>query len=259
MICELKNRSVVKLTGNDAATFLQSLVTNDIKKASSEALLYAMLLSPQGRFLHDFFVLAVEGGFVLDCPKYSVQELVAKLNMYKLRQEIKLEILEDTKVYASDENIGGFIDPRDKKMGYRLITSSEVKTNADYDDYEKLRISNRIPDAEMDFTQNKSFPLEFGANELNAIDYKKGCYVGQEVTARTNYRGVVRKRLYHFCADKFISKDTEISAGDGKVGVVCGMRKNEGLCLLNIEDYERNVGMKAKFFAGEIEVSIVHD
>lgn len=261
MLCELSNRSVIKVTGKDAEPFLQGLISNDINKCSNESLLYSMLLSPQGRFLYDFFILKIEGGFLLDCPKKYVLEIISKLSLYKLRQEIDIVNLSQThKVFVSDKQLDGFlIDPRCSEMGYRIISSKDFSSETKVAEYEELRIKKLIPDADKDFVYNKSFPLEFGANELNAIDYKKGCYVGQEVTARTNYRGVVRKKLYRFEANTDVKSGSEIHASGEKIGVALGMEGNFGLCLLNIEDYEKHVVMNSKFYSDVTEILISND
>jgi folate-binding protein YgfZ len=253
----LSNRGVLKIVGKDAESFLQGLITNDVRKASKDSLLYSMMLNPQGRFLYDFFILKIDDGFLLDCPKNYLQEIIKKLKMYKLRSEV--EILETAySVLISDVlQDGFFIDPRSSNMGWRTISDSVVDSNVR--DYEITRIKNLVPDAEKDFIYNKSFPLEYGANNLNAIDYKKGCYVGQEVTARTNYRGVVRKKLFSFESDVVIDKESEIKVGDNKIGIVLGMFENLGLCLLNTEEYEKFSLAKSDFLVGDNKITINND
>ncbi len=261
MLCELNNRSVIKIIGRDASAFLQGLVSNDVNKCANDSFLYAMLLSPQGRFLYDFFIIKIDEGFLVDCPKKYLTEIISKLNLYKLRQEIEIVDLSSThKVFASDKPLKGFfIDPRSAEMGYRAISFEGCAVDTEIMEYDKFRIKKLIPDAEKDFFYNKSFPLEYGANNLNAVDYKKGCYVGQEVTARTNYRGVVRKRLYRFEAGEFVKSGNEILANGEKIGVALGMEGNFGLCLLNIEDYEKHIGANSKFYSDATEVLIFND
>jgi folate-binding protein YgfZ len=253
----LSNRGVIKIIGKDVEIFLQGLITNDIRKASKDSFLYSMMLNPQGRFLYDFFILKINDGFLLDCPQNYLQEIIKKFQMYKLRSEV--DIFETGySVSASDVVLDGFfIDPRNSNMGYRTI--AEVFRDTDSREYEIKRIKNLVPDADKDFIYNKSFPLEYGANNLNAIDYKKGCYVGQEVTARTNYRGVVRKKLFSFESDIVIDKESEIKVGDNKIGIVLGMFENLGLCLLNIEEYEKFSISKSDFLVGDYKVTINND
>lgn len=258
MHCVLSNRGVLKITGKDSAAFLQGLISNDINKASSTTFIYAMLLSPQGRFLYDFFILKILDGYLLDCPKDSVQEIIKKLQMYKLRSEVTVEDLSDSySVLASNKQLNNYyIDPRTELIGYRAILQNQGNASSDMSEYEIKRIKNLLPDAEKDFIYNKSFPLEYGANNLNAIDYKKGCYVGQEVTARTNYRGVVRKKLLSFSSKQPIEKGIEIRDKENKIGTTLGMFRDYGLCLLNIEDYEKCSMTKPTFLAGEIKITI---
>ncbi len=255
MFSILKNRGVIKISGKDAKPFLQGLITNDINNIGEDKFLYAMMLSPQGRFLYDFFIIKQGDDILLDCPKISMGEITKKFQMYKLRSEV--EIMEtDLLVYASlTPKVGFFPDPRNFKMGYRSVSMHEG--HGDFIEYEKLRIENVIPDADKDFIFNRSLPLEYGANQLNAIDYKKGCYVGQEVTARTNYRATIRKKLYKFTAVESLPKEEEIKVGEYKIGIILGMEGGEGLCLLNVEEYEKFAADKAEFYVNGINVKIL--
>jgi folate-binding protein YgfZ len=256
----LKNRAIISVTGLDSSRFLQDIITNDIGNASYDSLLYAMLLTPQGKFLSDLFIRKIQNGFYLDIPTHSKDSIIKKLNMYKLRADVQIEdISDDYKVYASHKMGPEFSspDPRDPSLGYRSmsdrksITSdgrvieevlSEFEDELNEDTYEITRINLKIPDADADFIYEKSFPLEYNAVEINAVNFNKGCYIGQEVITRTYNRGVVRKKL--FLLESLST--TNPAKGETiffefqdntkiELGISLGFYGNIGLGLLNIE------------------------
>lgn len=285
----LENRAVIQISGIDASVFLQGLITNNITKVGSDKLVYAMMLSPQGRFLTDFFILKKEDGYLLDAAKFNLPDIVKRLNNYKLRAKVEInDVSLQYKVLASADKLDSlfFIDPRNKEMGYRKLSNDLIAVNIPngfqeldwkiraersectktymrtrgseifknqilkgegynkpFDEYEQLRIKLRIPDAEADFIYDRSFPLEYGAVELNAIDFLKGCYVGQEVTARTYHLGVIRKKIMNLEIGAHVlppRKGIEIMADGKKIGIVLGINNQCGLALVNTEDYNRS-------------------
>jgi len=256
----LENRGVISIAGSDASVFLQGLISNDIYKSGTEHLLYAFFLSPQGRFLCDFFIHKQEGVYLLDAPKSQILDVVKKFNMYKLRSDVQiLDVSDKYKVLiTSKKTDGAFADPRLQALGFRAVVQTEISEVGSLSDYEKIRIDNLIPDADKDFIINKSFPHEFDSNRLNAIDYNKGCYVGQELTARTNYRGVVRKGLVVFESEVPINKESEISSDGKKIGIILGMEGNLGLCLVNIEEMARVLRDRGEFFVESNKIILRH-
>lgn len=237
----LENRAVIEVTGPQNKQFLQGLITNDVSKIAEGAFIYALMLTPQGRFLYDFFITEQGGRLLIDCQKSKVEEIIKKLNMYKLRAQVAVTPTE-LQVYAAFSQIDPefYADPRNARMGFRSLRSTLFASQpALFQHYEMKRIELLIPDADKDFIPERSFPLEYGANELNAIDYQKGCYVGQELTARTQHRGTVRKKL---CKLEFTEaapeKGSEINSHAGhKVGIVLGSLGTVGLGLINMEDF----------------------
>ncbi|WP_417519519.1 YgfZ/GcvT domain-containing protein [Minwuia sp.] len=200
---KLPNRGLLRVSGDEAESFLQSLVSNDVSKAAADRGVYATLLTPQGKFLHDFFVVRDTDGFLLDCEADRLDDLKRRLTMYKLRS--KVDLADETDRWSVIALLSGeldgafqFIDPRNPALGARAIIDADRQIDGDeapLADYEALRISMGVPDGSRDIEVEKSFLLEHRMDELNAIDFKKGCYVGQELTARTKYRGNVRKKL----------------------------------------------------------------
>lgn len=220
----LENRAVIKISGSAKVDFLQSLLTNDIKKATNQKPLYAMLLTPQGRFLYDFYIISEDEHILLDCQKNKVDEIIKKFTMYKLRQDVQISKT-DFKVVASLEN-----------LHRSFVNALPEGIKCEISEYEKKRIENKIPDADKDFIFERTLPLDYGTE---GIDFQKGCYVGQEVVARTHYRGVIRKQLF-VCqfnsVDVAPKKESEILAGGKKLGIMLGSSEGLGLCLLSIEE-----------------------
>jgi len=256
----LTNRALIDVSGIDATSFLQGLFTNDVKKASESQAVYAMMLTPQGKFLYDFFIYQHNESILLDCNATKVQEIIAKLGIYKLRSKVVIENVSDeyevAALIAPLSDIAElkfvFNDPRSNSLPTRAILNKpkgieELKDKgfeeASVEYYEKLRIGFCIPS---DLELADSFPLEYEMDKFNAIDYQKGCYVGQEVTARTHYRGTVRKKPYLVRAEAGAKLSEhigqEITSDDKKVGVLRSAIENQGIALLREEDLQNSSG-----------------
>lgn len=247
----LLDRGIIKVTGDDAARFLQTLITNDINSSP----LYAMMLSPQGRYLFDFFISEAGEEYWLETDKSSVKALAAKLKLYKLRAKILIEEVSDNySLYYSHapldiEKVVEYRDPRFDKLGFRTIAANHPKI-APLDQAKKnLYLCDKyhyaIPDGETDLIYDKSMPQEYGMDSLHCIDYHKGCYVGQEVISRTKYQGVIRKQIFKIAGDEELSglvQGEPIVAGEYKVGVLCSTYQNLGIGLVRLEDYEKHKG-----------------
>ena len=219
----LENRSILKVAGSDARPFLQGIVSNDIDKVSATRAIWAALLTPQGKYLYDFFVCQVGDTLLLDCERSRRDELAKRLRRFKLRSDVAVEAIDDLTVVAlfppdaapdlagwsagTAENLGGgslYIDPRLRGAGARaMLPTGDVVALLDrYSasvgsmvDYDRFRIGLGLPDSSRDITVEKTVLLEAGFDELNGVDWQKGCYMGQEVTARTYHRGLVKRRL----------------------------------------------------------------
>jgi folate-binding protein YgfZ len=221
----LKNRAVLYISGEDAKDYLQNLITNDIKKVSDENSCLGTLLSPQGKFLFEFIIIKHKSGFFIDCEKDQSEELFKQLSIYKLRSKIEILDLSNefivtafshekfltldnakdkegyTLRYREDPIL---LDPRHKNLGARLIINLEKLylslkklglKNANIEEYYSHSHNLGIVPKNLNKLQNKLFGIECNYDELNGIDFKKGCYVGQENTARIKYKKKLRKRL----------------------------------------------------------------
>ena len=221
----LEERGIISVSGEDVIEFLQNIITNDIKKVTESRSIFAALLSPQGKYLFEFFIIKSKNGFILDCDIEIIKDLIFNLNKYKLRS--KVEIKDVTKnfviglislekfksIQKSEENNNEtlifrdspvFIDPREKKLGARILSNLEKlyltikKLNlkiVKIDEYlEKAHLLG-IPIKGLTSLENKLFGLEANFEKLNAIDFKKGCYIGQENTSRIKLRNKLRRRI----------------------------------------------------------------
>jgi len=221
----LKTRSILEIRGPDRKSFLQGLITNDINKASDANLIYAAMLNAQGRFLYDFFIFEDNEKIILDCLSERRDEIFKKLNFYKLKAQVQIFKNDNYSVASCNLKSGEkfeFEDPRNENMGFRKYFIAANVEVSDESQYHFQRILQKIPESEYDLTYEKSIIAEFGFDELNAVDYKKGCYIGQELTARTHYMGQVRKKIFHIKISelKEIEKNHEISCQGKSIGIV---------------------------------------
>ncbi len=200
-ICKLDHRIVVSISGRERLTFLQDLITNDVNKVTEEQAVYACLLTPQGKFLHDFLMLGDGERLLLDCEKDRAAGLVKALKIYAMRAEVKITILEESCVYAiwdgDVEHSHMYCDPRHDDLGWRvlMLDGGDMEDTAEASEYDMHRIALAVPDGSRDMKPKLSTLLDHNIDLLNGISWDKGCYVGQEVTARMRYRGLVKKRL----------------------------------------------------------------
>ena len=252
----LSNRGVLRLTGEDRKNFLQGLITNDIHLLTPFHSLYTALLSPQGKFLHDFFLVEEGETIFLETGKDQLEPLKKRLSLYKLRAQVILEDISD--VYAvfvmsvAQGSVPGqtetwqrgvrFIDPRLSLLGargimpYKKFPSSFMYQDNDQE-YERLRIQLGIPTAGKDMIPERSIPLETGLQDLNAISWTKGCYLGQELTARTRYRGEVRKRLLpvKIASDSFDATQPILDLKGRNAGELYSFQGARGIARLRLE------------------------
>jgi len=208
------NSKFIEVKGRDSAEFLQGLITNDIYKCNnSKNILYSCLLSPQGKFLADFFISKPGNYFLIEIHKKYFETFCNKLNMYKLRS--KVEINQNTELISLiffnkdisqfSGSFNSFKDPRNNNLGIKIYInskSSDLKIidkvkEFNYDFYKEILIKNLIPNSTDDLIEKKSLLLENNFQNINAIDWNKGCYVGQEITARMKYRSLLKKQIYN--------------------------------------------------------------
>ena len=200
MMFLLKDRAIIEISGQDRQEFLQGLITNDIKFATSKNMIYSAFLNGAGRFFVDFFIHEIDEKYILDCHIFEADEIIKKLNLYKLRSQVEIKKNQNLFVIFNTESLG-FNDSRATDFGYRFYVDQADLKNYETQNlifYHQKRINFKIPEGYYDLTKDKSYIFEFGFDNFNAISYQKGCYVGQETTARNHYRGQLRKKIFLF-------------------------------------------------------------
>ena len=247
----LEDRGILYINGADAKEFLQNMISNDINKVSEDSSCFASLLTPQGKFLFAFIIIKHKSGYFIDCEKSQTEALFKQLSVYKLRSKVEIMNLSNEFVVAAfnkekflefegSKDIAGntikyredsiLLDPRNKDLGARLIINLEklylslkkleLKDSL-ITEYYKLSHQLGIPQKNMNELQNKLFGIECNFEELNGIDFKKGCYVGQENTARIKLKNKLSKRLLPiYLIEGEINQDDLIYNGDFEIGKV---------------------------------------
>ena len=270
----LEDRGLLYINGEDSKEFLQNIITNNIDNVRENNSCFAALLSPQGKYLYDFLIVKHKLGFLLDCEKKIIEDLFKQLNLYKLRSKVEIINLSNEFVIANlskekflelenSKNKPGFtikfredpilLDPRLSDLGARLIINLEklylslkkLELNiVDADEYYNFSHELGIPQIDTKNLQNKIFGIECNFEELNGIDFKKGCYIGQENTARIKLKEKLNKRLFAVkVLEGEINKD-EITSNNKIVGKILIKNKNP-FALIKLEnnnfDFETNL------------------
>jgi hypothetical protein len=259
----LENRGLLRIEGEDARPFLQGLISNDVTKVTPSRTLYATLLTAQGRFLHDFFIAVLDGALVLEVELTRRDDLRKRLSLYRLRSKVAIAPLDTLAVVAfwpgealrdlglasepgaTTARASGlvFVDPRLAALGARaIVPRAQIDAalagfaRAPLADYERHRLSLGVPDSGRDLVVEKSILLENGIDELNGVDWQKGCYVGQELTARTKYRALIKKRLLPVAIDGPAPEPgTPVMLGEREAGEMRSADGGIGLALLRLE------------------------
>lgn len=266
----LSDRSVVRVTGPAARSFLQGLITNDIDKAKPGGAIHSGLLTPQGKILFDFFVVPAGDGFLLELAKAKSGELAQRLGFYRLRAQV--EIAEDPSfaVAASwgappklPEGAIAHADPRLPALGLRvLFPANEDARNlgcalASEDEYHAHRIALGVPEGGRDYAFGDAFPHEAMFDQLAGVDFNKGCFVGQEVVSRMEHRGTARKRIVGVEGEGPLpSSGTEITAGGAPIGTLGSVSGSSGLALLRLDRAEEAKAAGQPLRAGEVTVAL---
>lgn len=242
----LADRAVLAITGPDARNFLQGLVTNNVLKLSAHETLYAAFLSPQGKYWHDFFICAEGETLWMDHAASETAALIKRLSLYKLRAKVTLA-LTDLQLWAEwGDAITPSRDPRHPALGVRRILSKEetekITPTATLADYHRHRIGLGVPEGQYDMIPDKSLPLEYGLEALHGVDFAKGCYIGQEVTARMKHRLAVRKCIFKVSGQENLPAfGTPVLADTIEVGEMRSRAGNIGLAHLKYEVWNNAV------------------
>ncbi len=281
----LAHRGLLRLSGPDLVDFLQGLVSNDVRQAGDGRAIWAALLSPQGKFLHDLFLVGDgAGGLWLDSEADRLDQLRKKLTLYRLRSQVEIAADPDWSASALfgdgalaalglDGESGAarplasgvcFIDPRLPDLGARAILPADEANDvlaglgfarAEPAAYEALRIGLGVPDGSRDMVVDKAILLENGFEELRGVDWDKGCFMGQELTARTKYRGLIKKRLLPVAVDGPLPAPGTLVMFEGKeAGEVRSGVADQALALLRLDTLKKAADSDAPLLADQAEL-----
>ena len=283
----LEDRGLISISGDDAKEFLQNITTNDIEKVDQSNSIFSALLSPQGKYLHEFFIIFSNTGYFLDCNNKSKEDLINHLSKYKLRSKVEVNDFSSNYVVGvlsaekfrqiqSESNISKntilyresplFIDPRKKELGARILSSLEKlhltikKLNlkiVDVSIYLDLAHRLGIPEKGLTNLKEQLFGLEANFEELNAIDFKKGCYVGQENTARMKLKNKLRRRLLAIKTDGDIEIGDELSFNEIKIGKIL-IKKPHSFALVKLFDPNFSDFKDKELSCGNAKVKIIN-
>ena len=274
----LPDRAVITISGEDAAHFLQGLITVDSEKLESQSATYGCLLTPQGKFAYDFMLWRLDRDhFWLETAADRSAELAKRLRLFKLRSKVTIGMLDapfvaaifgevgDTDAFGGDHAL--FIDPRHDGLGHRLIAShtenarsaleAQGLTTLPAASYETKRLALGIPDGARDMEVDKSTMLECNIDQLGGVDWKKGCFMGQELTARTRYRGLVKKRLVPLTVNGPLPDYGTAVLLDGKaVGETRSGFGHQVMALMRLNDIESAANDEALFSVGDAKARL---
>tara|TARA_B100000123_G_scaffold25994_1_gene17929 strand:- start:215 stop:1066 length:852 start_codon:yes stop_codon:yes gene_type:complete len=267
-----KKRGIILIEGKDRFKFIQGIISNDIELLRKKPSIYSSLLTPQGKFQYDFFISNFKEKFYLECDISAQEELISKFMMFKLRLDVKVSINSDYNIILSKKKLNfsernsssifSFYDPRfDNSFFSRTYADSnflnEIKkkyVEINENRYQTLRLNNCIPDFSIDAIKAKSLLLEMRFDELNGISWTKGCYMGQEITARMKHRNIVKKKIFKVLIDFRSNLKNEITLENETVGKLTSHNKKDGIAFLDTKALS-NLNTKS-FFSGDSKIII---
>ena len=252
----LDDRAVIAVSGPEARDFLQGLITNDVMRVSPGALAYAALLTPQGKILFDFLIGERDGVLLIDASAATRDALAKRLSLYRLRAKVEIAPRDDLAVVwtGNVDATAPFVrDPRHNDLGFRAFVPKADAPSAS-GAFQALRLKLGVPEGR-DFGQDKVFALDSDLDELHGVAFDKGCYVGQELTARMKHRGTARKRLLPIVASATLpAPEVPVMAGGREIGQLQSVYDTQGFALLRLDRLEEADG--AALSAGGIAVQI---
>ncbi len=273
----LPERAVIRITGEDATHFLQGLVTSDVESLKAGHARFAALLTPQGKILFDFLLIAVAadegGGFVLDAPRALEGALAERLGFYKLRAKVEIARRPDLAVAvaldgAPSEDLGlVYRDPRHAGLGTRIVLPADGAADAlreagfaqgEAEEWQRKRIALGVPEGGQDFTYGDTFPHEADMDQLGGVDFAKGCFVGQEVVSRMEHRASVRTRVVPIAYEHAAPlSGVEVKIGEKAAGFLGSTAQGRGLAKVRLDRIEEGLAANERLSAGNVPITLV--
>jgi len=279
--CVLPKRGALRLAGRDIREFLQALITRNLDDLTPEQAIYSALLTPQGKYLFDFFLVQQGIDFLLDGEAARLDALTTRLSMYKLRADVTITPLEKWEICVvfgsetgSENGLGAtksfssgieFVDPRLADAGTRIIAPKGQATKiisdagaieSDASHYDYFRLGLALPESGQDLLMEKSLMLESNLDALHGVDFDKGCFIGQELTARTKYRSLVRKRLLPVNIDGPVPEpNAPLMAGEKEIATMMSGQKDRGMALVRLNRLAEAGGLGIELKAGAARVT----
>ena len=265
----------INIAGDDRQEFLQGLITNDINACNRNNPIYSCILSPQGKFLADFFVIELDGSYLIEIHNRFFDNILQKLQLYKLKSKVIISennsylscVLFINKKIAVPNHLISFQDPRNNNIGIRYIlntdNSSSLKklgfTPVDINYYKEILMKNLIPYSPDDLIENKSLLLENNFQNINAISWDKGCYVGQEITARMKYRALLKKKIYTLeIISGSIQVGEKITINDISIGEIISITNKFAIAMLKIDAANAVIKKDNVIDLSNAKVKIIH-
>ena len=265
----LSDRSVLRVAGADAHKLLQGVITNDLDKAQDGAAIHAGLLSPQGKILFDFFLVADGDGYLIDVAKAEAAPLLKRLGFYRLRAEVEMQEEPSMHVAAAwggeptlPTGAIAYVDPRLPELGLRVLLPANEPVaglgcaEATEADYHASRIKLGVPEGGRDYSFGEAFPHDALFDQLNGVDFTKGCFVGQEVVSRMEHRGTARKRVVPVEGDGPLKTGVSVEGGGLPVGPIGSVDGTSGLALLRLDRIKEAFGRDAPLMAGNVKITV---
>lgn len=258
---------MLRVSGPDAYKFLQGVITNDLSKTQDGGAIHAGLLNPQGKILFDFFVIGVDDGFLVEAAKNQAAELLKRLGFYRLRAQVETAEQPSVVVAAWDgepsvpDGAIAYADPRLPDLGMRILLSEGKISDlgcaeAAEEDYHAMRIKLGVPEGGRDYAFGDTFPHEALFDQLNGVDFAKGCFVGQEVVSRMQHRGTARKRVIPVEGDAPLVAGATIEAGETPLGDIGSVSGATGLALVRLDRAETAAASGTPLTAGEVTITL---
>jgi folate-binding protein YgfZ len=263
---KLEDRAVIRITGPDASTLLQNVVTLDMNEVDRNGSGYGALLTPQGKILWDFILHRLESGYAADLRAGEAEAFSKRLTLYRLRAKVEIAVTSELAVYAkwdgdnpsSQAGEEATLDPRLADLGQRWVAASgSVETDSTAEDWHRHRIAHAIPEGGVDFVFGDAFPHDAAMDSLHGVAFEKGCYIGQEVVSRMRHRGTARRRIVALHGNgKLPEPGADIVAGERSLGRLGSSSNGHGIGLVRLDRLRAALDEHLPVRAGAEQVAV---